>query len=441
MKRIILIFFVLISFEAWSQPWPGYNTSIYSGIHTLSYQPEIHSVMPSDWDINVLSMNFTFFNENFFGIDPLKELQDDISDFSDVTNNRTGLVDATIQFPSLAYRINEKSTLGFSWRLRALLFSNISNGELSNFINDINSPADSPVAFANDFATGLLTSFSSYTLFYSREIFEINNHKLLAGINLNVLSGTGSAYLDLTNVNFSYSNGVLSDVDLTFRMAISQEVDKLVNEDEFPLFNTLGFGSDFGITYMNLKENNQDFPYSYKLGFSVIGLGKINYNASLANSINIKIDEISVESFSGIESFSQLKDTLLSVFAVEEASTDKITTKLPLDINLYGDFHVYNQFYLHVAYTRQIIYYGKDKYEDLCYNQYYIVPRYETKKIGVYLPFTYNKFLNLETGIAFRWKPLVIGSGNLLSYFFKGENNTNLDVYITSRIMINKKKK
>jgi len=398
--------------------------------------------MPSDWDINVLSTNLTFFNENFFGVDPIEQLQDDdISGLGDITNNRTGFVDATIQFPSLAYRINEKSTVGFSWRLRALLFSNISNVELSSFIDNINNPSEDPVSFKNDIARGFLTSFSNYTFFYSREIFKKNNHKLLAGISLNILSGTGSAYIDLTNMNFSYANNVLSDVDLVFRMAVSQEVDNFVNENKFPLFNTIGFGSDFGITYINLKENNQDSPYSYKIGFSVNGLGKINYNTSQANSINVRVDEISVESFSGIESFSQLKDTLINVFDVEETSTDKISTRIPLDINLYVDFNVYNQFYLHVAYSRQIIYFVKEKYKDLCYNQYYIVPRYETKKIGVYLPIKYNKFLNLETGIAFRWKPLVIGSGNLLSYFFKGENRTNLDIYLTTRIMINKKKK
>jgi hypothetical protein len=258
---------------------------------------------------------------------------------------------------------------------------------------------------------------------------------------MNILSGKGSAYLDFSNINFSYSNGVLSDVDLSFRMAVSEEVDNVVNEEKIPLFNTFGLGTDIGITYMRLKQADNKKNYSYKVGFSLNELGKIKYNASVGNEVNVRVDQVSKESFSNIESFAQLKDTLISVFDITLDETDKVTTRLPLDINLYADIHLHNRFYVHVAYTRQITYYGQEKYEDLCYNQYYIVPRYESEKIGVYMPITYNKFLDLETGIAFRWKPLVIGSGNLFSYFFKGENRTNLDLYFTTRIMINKKNK
>jgi len=59
MKKNLTIVLFFLSLKAMSQPWPGYNTSKYAGIHSLPYQPEIHSVMPSDWDINVLSANLT----------------------------------------------------------------------------------------------------------------------------------------------------------------------------------------------------------------------------------------------------------------------------------------------------------------------------------------------------------------------------------------------
>lgn len=441
MRRILIIYFVFISFNALSQPWPGYNTSKYAGIHSLSYQPDIHSIMPSDWDINVLSANLTFFNENFFGMDPLVELQSgDIAGIEDVLSNRTGFVNAAIQFPSVAYKINERSTVGFAWRFRGLLFSNISTTSLSSFIDDINAPGGDAASFSNEFTRGLLTTWSSYGFLYSREILNTNRNLLSAGISINILSGKGSAYIDLSNVNFSYNDGVISDVDLSLRLAISEEVDEVINNNNIPLFKKIGLGTDFGITYMRLKEPDDKSTYFYKLGFSVLGIGKINYNTSLANQVDVRVDQISKESFTNIESLSQLKDTLVSVFDIEIGEADDVTSRLPLDINLYGDFHLHNRFYIHIAYTRQLSYFGTEKFKDFCFNQFYVVPRYESEKIGVYMPISYNKFLNVETGIAFRWKPLVIGSGNLLSYFFKGENSTNLDIYFITRIMINKKK-
>jgi len=442
MKYFFVTILFLIPFWLHGQSWSGYNTSLYGGIHSINYQPEIHSVMPADWDINVLSANLTFFNENFFGMDPIGDVKNgNIKSIDDIYKNHTGFVNANIQLPSVAYKINEKSTVGFSWSIRALLFSNISNGRLSSFIDNINNISDAPASFTNDFARGFLIAWGQYGFSYSREILNKNRNKLSAGGTFNILSGAGSIYLDLSDVNFSYADSVLSDVELSLRFATTQEADELITEKKIPLFEKIGVGVDLGLTYERLKNTRAGSSYFYKVGFSINGLGKIKYkNSSSANSINVSSDRISKESFSNIESFSQLRDTLTSVFDVELDDTNSISSRLPLDIRLYGDIYVHNRIYMHVAYTRLITYFGSEKYNELSFSQYYIVPRYESEIIGIYLPFTYSSFLNFESGLAFRWKPLVIGSGNLFSYFIGGDKSTNLDIYFTTRIMINKKK-
>lgn len=440
MKSILILVFLFLALKSVSQPWPGYNTSKYAGIHSVVYQPEIHSVMPSDWDINVLSLNMTFFNENFFGLDPMEELSSgNINSVSDFSKDRNGLVNAVVQFPSVAYKLNEKSTIGFSWRLRSLLVSSISSDELRSFIDKIeNSDGDYKV-FSNEFASGLITTWSNYGFIYSREILNKNRHRLYAGVSLNILSGAGSAYLDLSELNFNYADDTLSDVNLRVKMAVTSEIDEFLNEDKIPLFSRIGYGVDLGINYEKTDETGDD--YLYKFGLGVIGLGKVNYNTTIANDVNIRVEQISKSSFSKIESFSQLMDTLTANFDIDNTSTDKISTRIPTVINLYGDVRLHERFYLHVAYTRQITYFVNEKYDKFSFDQLYIVPKYETKKIGVYLPFSYNKLLNLESGIAFRWKPLVIGSGNIFSNLIKGSESSNLDIYLATRIMINRKKK
>lgn len=443
MIKYILFFSLFITTRLFAQPWPGYNTSMYAGIHALSYQPEIHSVMPADWDINVLSANLTFFNENLFGWDPVGDVKrGNIHSIEDIFQNHTGVINGTIKLPSFAVRLNDRSTIGFSWSIRGILFSRISDSGLSDFLNDIEDPNVPVASFDGDFARGIFTSWSQYGFFYSREIFNKNRNRLFGGITLNILSGKGSAYLDLSNLSFNYSDEVITDIDLSFEMALSEEADKLISGQGIPLFKKIGFGTDLGITYERLKNEQSGSSYKYKLGFSVINLGKINYtNSTSISSIRLQSDNVSKESFSHIESLTQLRDTLASVFDlnIEEANT--IPSRLPLDIHVTVDFNLYKRFYIHVGYNRQITYFGNEKYKDLSFDKYYVVPRYESEKIGVYLPITYDKFLAMQTGIAFRWKPLVIGSGNILSYFFKGENSTSLDIYFATRIMINRKKK
>jgi len=443
MKKYIIFLSLFITVRAFAQPWPGYNTSMYAGIHALSYQPEIQSVMPADWDINVLSANLTFFNENLFGWDPVGDVKSaNLHSIEDIFQNHTGVINGTIKLPSFAVRLNDRSTVGFSWNIRGILFSNLSDGGLSDFFNDIENPNVPVASFNGDFARGIFTSWSQYGFFYSREIFNKNRNQLFGGITLNILSGKGSAYMDLSNLSFNYSDGILSDVDLTFRMALSEEADKLISGQEIPLFKKFGFGTDFGITYKRLKNEQPGSSYFYKLGFSVINLGKINYtNSTSISSIRIQSDYISKESFSNIESLTQLRDTLASVFDLNIEEDNTIPSRLPLNIIITGDFNLYKRFYIHVGYSRQITYFGNENYKDLSFDTYYVVPRYESEKIGVYLPITYNKFLAMQTGIAFRWKPLIIGSGNIFSYFIKGENSTNLDIYFATRIMINRKKK
>jgi hypothetical protein len=439
-KRFLTIVFVLIALRAVSQPWPGYNTSKYAGIHSLTYQPEIHSTIPSDWDINVLSTNMTFFNENFFGLDPMEELSSgNIEGIGDISINRNGLVNAVIQFPSVAFRLNEKSTLGFSWRVRAVMVSTISGNELRRFLHNIENSEGDPVTFNNEFATGMIGTWGSYGFFYSREILNINRHQLFAGLTFNILSGSGSAYLDLPDLSFTYADGILSDVNLSFRMAITDEIDEFINDDKIPLFSKIGYGADLGFNYIRKDKTGDD--YLYKIGLGVVGFGKINYNTTKASNVNVRIDQISQSSFSNIGSFAQLMDTLTSNFEIDHTSYEKISTRLPLNINLYGDVRLHDRFYIHLAYNRQITYFGNEKFDRFCYNQFYVVPKYETKSIGIYLPFTYNKFLNLESGVAFRWKPLVIGSGNIFSYLIQGSESTNLDIYLATRIMINRKHK
>jgi hypothetical protein len=441
-RYVLLLLFIYLANSAYSQPWPGYNTSRYAGMHSLPYQPEIHSVMPSDWDINVMSANLTFFNENFFGIDPMQEISDgNVSSISDISKNRTGFVNAIIQFPSVAYRINEKSTVGFSWRLRAVMVSNASSDGLSNFIHDLDDPGGSPVSFNNDFARGVIGTWGSYGFIYSRELINKKRHRLYGGLSFNLISGAGSAYLDISNASFSYSQDTLTNLDLTFTMAVTEEIDKLVKDDEIPLFSKFGLGVDFGLNYVKTSGKDDDEAYDYKFGIGVVGLGRINYNTSQASRVHVRANNVLKSSFTGIESFRQLMDTLVANFNVNSESREEIATRLPLDINLYGDVRLNDRFYLHVSYSRQIIYFGKEKFDDFSFNQFYIVPRYESEKIGVYLPFTYNKFLNLESGIAFRWKPLVIGTSNIFSYLIQGGESTNLDLYFTTRIMINRKKK
>jgi len=310
---------------------------------------------------------------------------------------------------------------------------------MSNFINTIKDPGGDPISFNNEFASGVLTTWSSYGFFYSRELLNKNRHKLYGGLSLNIISGMGSAYIDLADTNFSYADGILSDVDLNFRIAVTDEIDEFVNDNSIPLFSKIGFGADFGINYIKADESGKD--YDYKFGLGVVGLGKVNYTTTVASRVNVKVDQIYKSSFSQIQSFSQLLDTLESNFDVRSASADNISTRIPVNINLYGDVRLHDRFYIHAAYTRQITYFGKEKYEEFSFNQFYVVPRYESEKIGVYLPFTYNKFLNLESGVAFRWKPLVIGSGNIFSYLIQGSERTNIDIYLATRIMINRKKK
>lgn len=68
-----------------------------------------------------------------------------------------------------------------------------------------------------------------------------------------------------------------------------------------------------------------------------------------------------------------------------------------------------------------------------------VTPRYEDERFGVYLPLTFSNFIPAYIGLALRWKPFIIGSGNLFTFWAYEDRGKPFDIYFTVKVPVLKK--
>ncbi|HJU45856.1 MAG TPA: hypothetical protein VJ647_03685, partial [Chitinophagaceae bacterium] len=73
---------------------------------------------------------------------------------------------------------------------------------------------------------------------------------------------------------------------------------------------------------------------------------------------------------------------------------------------------------LNVAGQFSLVKTGTKPYNSQYYNGFAVTPRFEGKAVGVYVPVNYNELTKLNAGVSFRFGPLFVGSGSVLTALF-----------------------
>ncbi len=316
-----------------AQPFTGYNSSLYSGIHSLDYQPAFHRRYSPKWDINPISLRFTFLNNNLLrNASVINGIDSKISSINEILNieNSNTNIEALIQFPSTMFRINEKSSFAITTGFRGLFINDVSGFDFYNFIQKIKTSPTGDVSFQNQFWSGILLSWVEIGLGYARQSELGNDFRLGYGFTVKMIDGAASAYYDLGNLNFNYQNDTLKNLSFSFEYAVSEEIEKLSNEGSISLINNPGFGIDFGVTIEKIDPDNPEM-YKYKFGFAVTDLGMLKHESSSNSSFNqVTVENLSFNRLRNLTTIDQLFDTINSLANITQEKSGKKGNRLPL---------------------------------------------------------------------------------------------------------------
>jgi hypothetical protein len=357
------------------------------------------------------------------------------------TSRRFVFANQDIHLLNARIRLNQQHAIAFGINLRSYIHAETSTftfrdtaTELEQImgINRDNIPLDGNIkgsTWAEIFGT------------YAQTIFDNEFAVLNAGITVSVTRGLAGGYLRAGNLGFTPAviNGrtryVLNDATLEYGYAGNiDDADEAPKGSKRSAFTrrtlssiALSAGLEFIVPVKKISDESNSYHYDLKIGLSVLDLGFNNYNYSrnsrafVLDGGNIP-DSVLEDRFDDVNSIEDINDTLATMASSASTPTGNFRIFQParivlnIDKNIQGNFFVNGE--LTVSLTPLL---GKKHLVVRDMNLIAITPRYETKTLGVYFPFTINTSGQAWIGGAVKAGPVLFGLHNWANVFAKNK--------------------
>ncbi|WP_117584370.1 DUF5723 family protein [Neotamlana sedimentorum] len=433
-KTSLTLSFFLMVLIVNGQSYIGFLSDNYSGVNSVISNPANIADSRFVADVNLFGSS-TLVGNDYYGVDLLKvtssgyDISVDASTSASVNNN--AFVNEDIMGPSFLISFNKNHGIALFSRVRSVVNVNDVNGENIEAID--NNDSDDFMINEDEFSV-FGQAWAEFGLSYGLVLMNKAQHFLKAGASFKYLKGLGSGYVYGNNVSFNYDADGTDvgggETAASFSSTGQITYGRFANIDngdvDYEIPDATGFGVDVGFVYEwrpeyknydqdNLEDKDYNFKdknkYYLKIGLSITDLGSINYNEGLEETFDItnsNVSELELDEADDIGSF-------LNNFYTLTASSNSYTTQLPMALHFSADLNlheglVYLNFNSDLALTKK----GKEKTSSAV-NLLALTPRYETKWFSCFLPVSVVEYEQFQMGLGFRYGPLYLGSGSILS--------------------------
>lgn len=435
---ITIVLFLSTNIKA--QDFLPFSTGTYAGVSGVSFQPASIADSKYKFDLEIIgaSGNFTnnyYFLDKKYFFDRSQMNNDD--PFSYLQRNLNGAkksmsLNGKIDFFNAMIAVTPKASIAFSPALRfAFNLDNVTEDLAVLIDNGPNYQSLWNMQRTNfDFSLQSNIWFE-YSFSYARVLFQNKEHFVKGGLSVKLEQGIASAYAFSKDLKYNFINqDTLAIYQSYMSYGMSNNITTDLSNIKYDLKSALSLGLDFGLVYEyrpdwmkykydldgeeNLWRLDQD-KYLFKLGVAITDMGHVNYTRNeLSHDFEsgttlIPLQEIPL---SGPDSFNQFIDSTF----VSKETDDKYKMNLPTSLSFQADVRMANHLYLNF-----IPFFAFNKGNNDVNKSHYIssvnlIPRYDTKYLGVSLPIQYNG-LNKKTnlGLGLRLGPIWIGSNDILS--------------------------
>ncbi len=444
-KNIALALMLMIPFLGSSQNFQGIRSSKDGGIYSSFFNPTRILDVPGRYEVNVLGGDFSFLmgansssGQNFLksGGTP------DVLRITLLKDADAGFFSRLV-FPSMIWKPKKHFAIGIIPQLRTVAFGRYTNPQLLTFLRDLFNGREATTASLpnkDEFAAVYLHTWIEVAIPVAYQMDQYDKHRFQIGGNLKILSGQASGRIQANN--FSVSPGNLDSLRIGGSLSVlfNSSLDDLVTDQELKvkLFDRVGLGFDLGFryTFFKTKEEKQENKYLFDVGLSFLDFGSVKYQPSQASSnYNFQNTPLLLQNIANSQSIAQLLDTIRGIEPDFSIAAESYRVNLPLRLALYGDWNVYDKFYLNIGST----FWLREFSNAPLLNDFYevsITPRWQNKKMGFYLPMTIRKGIKNVAGFAFNYRTFSIGSGNLWSSLLNNSDTRQINLFLGASIRI-----
>jgi hypothetical protein len=440
MKYYLLLAALLATTNLVAQHYSAMHGSNYAGSLGVYNNPSSIVNAPFKWDVTLFGFQYqTITNAvrgpNFpFNLSPSSEY-----DAANGNYKRFADVNLNLRLLNTRISLNEGSAAAFGINLRSNTLLNTSQLNYNDsvfgprtflFYNEANGQLD---------IKGVSSAWMEFYLAYARTLWNTETEKFNAGATIKILRGMASGFAEVENV--AVRTGTINDQTETI---VSQGVGKygyssnIGDAESFTagdLFSGIktGFAFDLGIEYLvktqavsSVFDEEADHDYEWKIGISLLDLGWNNFVYSdQSRSASAFVDDIDgqalTDKFNDVENVRGFNDSVATIVSNIEplSGAYKIFTPARAVVNV--DKYLYGNFFVNAELSLNLTG-GKGKNMSVREPRFLaITPRWEKRKIGLYMPVQVTRHGNFWVGGALRAGPLLLGTHNLLNAFSKNK--------------------
>ena len=444
LKWLTILLFFLNSYNLFSQEMPGISFSNYSGISGSMTNPAFLTGSKVYFDVNILGGDI-FFN-NTFGYIPKdstniwKLLRGGslptgfgaygYNSFYKIYPNRktynfTAI--STIMGPSIMVQ-NKKSAFGTGIRIKNFETSFHFPG---NFLKNIyydKSDSLNKDELSKNFGFSSLTWYELH-FDYAYDFYERYGNKWTIGIEAKILFGIEGFYSSVNRLKYHWINKNQINIDtlstsLGIALPINYNNANKINLK--PLSKGHGLGFNIGILYTKnenpIKQKGgkalcaQPYEnYKYRIGFSILDIGSIKFNKTAQlhqiNTSNKIIDINNIYGdFSTVNSTMKVISQLLLGDSTASLKDTTFTMSLPTAVSFQYDYHYRKNIFISGFWIHPLRFQNKSLRRP---SQLAIIPRYDTRLLGISIPVSLYDYHQMRLGLAIRIYTLTIGTDKL----------------------------
>ena len=459
-KYIAILLFFVLTFQVRGQEMPALGFSNYSGVSGKNINPAFLTGSKVYLDVNILGAG-VFLENNFASVPhDTANLWTYLKGDSIPTNfgpygynnfytyhpnrkdyNLASLI--TVMGPSAMVELG-KQAFGVGVSVRNYESVTRFPGKIlrSLYIGESDTNSLNETKIYKNFGFSSLT-WAELSLNYAYDFYERYGNKFTVGVELKMLFGVEGAYGFVKELTYSSLDSGLIRIDtLNAEAGFSVPVNynNSTKSDFNPWAKGRGIGANIGILYTKNKNPvatkggkalcaRPYEDYKYRIGLSVLDVGRIrfNRNTQLHQYIlgSVIRDTYPLNDLSTVNSaFQSLSDRLYGDPNVSLKDTT-ITMSLPTALSLQMDYHLKNHLYISGLWIHPLRFQNKSLRRPA---QLAVIPRFETRLLGVSLPFSWYDYQQARLGLALRFYTITIGTDKLGTWLGMG-NLSGMDFY------------
>jgi hypothetical protein len=438
-RIIFSLLIIALPFFVKGQSFLGPHLSQYDPLKAVYFNPASLPNSDMRWQVNILSADVSVGND-FLRLASLKGIfkkEFDPYHFFEVNMNgqdKNMYIQSDIRGPGFMVNFGRNS-FAFGTRIKEVSSVNDFDEDFAySLFHHYNDLISYLPEFKNEHASAAVNAYAEYSIAFARKFIKGGKHELTAGVNVKILDKIFYASLDARNIDFNKFENIL-DTSVNVHQS---EFDLLVSDDfEDGKFNHSwgfdGFAFDAGIEYL-FKPSALAGDYRLKLGVALNDFGTLKQeNGSesfhfVGNNQTIPKSSL-IDENGDINPFGQVLDSI----GTRTPIIKKNHVTLPSTLHVYADVKIVPKVYVYGGI--QINPYNIKKKVGLANlpNKFTLIPRFDTKRIAVYAPMSWDKYDNFTGGVGFRIGQFSLGSANIISSVIKNKY-TGIDLYLSLSI-------